>query len=111
MCHPELHKATLDTRDDAQTDEYARTAKLSEVATLLTALTEQRESGPYSGKSLEWWKEAFIDAQLANLWFDEGDLDYLLSTVERMTGVGLPKDDSIWDVYRVAEEVAYYEDE
>lgn len=112
MYHNELGKTTFEIERDEQADTDARNVKLSEVATLLTALVEQKATGPYSGKSLDWWRKALINAQLANLWFEEGDTEGLFDKVYEMTGVQAPGDwDAYHDVYRIAYEIAYYEDE
>ena len=112
MPHHDIDTMKLEPRvEEQQEDPRRRNAALTDVATVLTALVEQKESGPYSGKSLAWWKEALIDAQLSNLWFEEGDTEYLIGAVRLATGVRMPDEDYFWEVERLAEDIAWYEDE
>ena len=116
MYHSELGKSTADIWEEkqraARIESNRRRAELTHVAQALQALLEKKEQGPYSGKSLEWWREAFITAQLSNIWFEEGDTEYLLDVVAQTTGVDLPDDEyAAWKILRIAEEVAYYQDD
>lgn len=115
MSHPELDMSPRNTSieevEARQQSELARNRELTNVAVVLNALVDKRETGPYSGKSLAWWKEALIDAQMSMLWFEPGDTDALISRLKELTGVELPDHDRIWAVLRLVEEIANYDDE